>query len=108
VIDKKHQLSDWRQRPLPADMLEYARKDTHYLLPLMRVLLSELRQFCSENEGMEFDGLLGEVYEECKNITLTTYRKPEIFGNFFQKIMQGNERNFSESQKKLLVTLWVF
>ena len=28
IVDKKHQLSDWRQRPLPKDMLIYARSDT--------------------------------------------------------------------------------
>ena len=100
-------MSDWRQRPLPADMLEYARKDTHFLLPLVKVLLGELRQFCAEGEGLDFEGLIGEVYEECKNLTLLTYRKPEVFGNFFQRVMQGNDRNFSEAQKKLLVTLWV-
>ena len=32
VLNKKHQLSDWRQRPLPEDMISYARSDTHYLL----------------------------------------------------------------------------
>lgn len=30
--DKRYQLADWRLRPLPADMLHYARMDTHYLL----------------------------------------------------------------------------
>ena len=31
-VDKKYQTADWRQRPLSADMLKYARLDTHYLL----------------------------------------------------------------------------
>ena len=30
--DKRYQLADWRTRPLPEDMLKYARMDTHYLL----------------------------------------------------------------------------
>jgi hypothetical protein len=30
--DKRYQLADWRIRPLPAEMLHYARMDTHYLL----------------------------------------------------------------------------
>ena len=30
-LNKKHQLSDWRQRPLPQDMIDYARSDTAYL-----------------------------------------------------------------------------
>ena len=31
TLDKKHQLSDWRQRPLSKEMLIYARSDTMYL-----------------------------------------------------------------------------
>jgi exosome complex exonuclease RRP6 len=30
--DKRYQLADWRIRPLPEEMLNYARSDTHYLL----------------------------------------------------------------------------
>ncbi|KAF9524119.1 hypothetical protein CPB83DRAFT_861782 [Crepidotus variabilis] len=30
--DKRYQLADWRIRPLPEDMLQYARSDTHFLL----------------------------------------------------------------------------
>ncbi|KAJ7229199.1 hypothetical protein GGX14DRAFT_417073 [Mycena pura] len=32
VPDKRYQLADWRIRPLPDDMLHYARSDTHFLL----------------------------------------------------------------------------
>jgi len=31
-LDKKYQTADWRQRPLSAEMAQYARCDTHYLL----------------------------------------------------------------------------
>ncbi|KAJ4482464.1 ribonuclease H-like domain-containing protein [Lentinula aciculospora] len=30
--DKRFQLADWRIRPLPQEMLDYARSDTHFLL----------------------------------------------------------------------------
>ena len=30
--DKKYQVADWRLRPLPTEMLTYARSDTHSLL----------------------------------------------------------------------------
>ena len=30
--DKKYQLADWRVRPLPEELVLYARMDTHYLL----------------------------------------------------------------------------
>ncbi|KAF8184172.1 hypothetical protein BJ912DRAFT_975089 [Pholiota molesta] len=32
IPDKRYQLADWRIRPLPEDMLKYARSDTHFLL----------------------------------------------------------------------------
>ncbi|KAJ3571226.1 hypothetical protein NP233_g3891 [Leucocoprinus birnbaumii] len=32
IPDKRYQLADWRIRPLPEAMLEYARSDTHFLL----------------------------------------------------------------------------
>jgi exosome complex exonuclease RRP6 len=44
MADKKYQLADWRMRPIPADMLKYAREDTHYLLHIydrMRIELLE-------------------------------------------------------------------
>jgi ribonuclease D len=33
-VDKKHQRANWGQRPLPQDLLDYARMDTHFLIPL--------------------------------------------------------------------------
>ncbi|KAI0823218.1 hypothetical protein BC628DRAFT_1325541 [Trametes gibbosa] len=32
TADKRYQLADWRMRPLPEEMLHYARSDTHFLL----------------------------------------------------------------------------
>ncbi|HLE51026.1 MAG TPA: ribonuclease D, partial [Anaerolineales bacterium] len=42
-LDKRHQRANWGQRPLPAEMLDYARQDTHYLIPLRYRLKSELK-----------------------------------------------------------------
>lgn len=39
--DKAYQMADWRKRPLPAGMLQYARLDTHYLL-FIREKLEEI------------------------------------------------------------------
>lgn len=38
----RYQLADWRLRPLPADMLHYARADTHFLLAAADALRGEL------------------------------------------------------------------
>ena len=33
-LNKRYQRANWGQRPLPPDLLDYARLDTHYLIPL--------------------------------------------------------------------------
>lgn len=43
-LDKRYQRANWGQRPLPPDLLQYARLDTHYLIPLrhrLRTVLTE-------------------------------------------------------------------
>ncbi|XP_057506784.1 protein RRP6-like 3 isoform X2 [Actinidia eriantha] len=42
--NKQLQREDWRQRPLPAEMVQYARTDAHYLLYITHSLASELIQ----------------------------------------------------------------
>ncbi|KAJ5902558.1 hypothetical protein N7495_003086 [Penicillium taxi] len=40
--DKKHQMADWRIRPLPQAMFDYARSDTHFLLYIYDCLRNDL------------------------------------------------------------------
>ena len=37
-MDNTYQTADWRQRPLPAEMLEYAAIDAQVLLPLQAAI----------------------------------------------------------------------
>jgi ribonuclease D len=41
-MDKKYQRANWGKRPLKPDMLDYARLDSHYLIPLQEHLRAEL------------------------------------------------------------------
>lgn len=41
-MSKDYQVSEWRIRPIPSSMLEYARKDSFVLPYLARVMLSLL------------------------------------------------------------------
>lgn len=43
-LNKRFQKADWGQRPLPDDLIDYARLDTHYLLDLRDALEIELHQ----------------------------------------------------------------
>lgn len=41
-VDKRGQRANWGQRPLPRELLDYARLDTHYLIPLRERLQQKL------------------------------------------------------------------
>jgi exosome complex exonuclease RRP6 len=71
MANKQYQLADWRIRPLPAEMVLYAREDTHYLLYIYERLRNELVA-----KGNEHNNLLESVYERSKNICLKVYEKP--------------------------------
>jgi hypothetical protein len=77
-LNKKHQLSDWRLRPLPVEMIEYARNDTAYLHFLydsmskdlykglgsegLQVVLNASRKWCLKRYEKEPFWPLGYVY----------------------------------------------
>jgi ribonuclease D len=42
-LNKRYQRANWGRRPIPADMMDYARLDTHYLIPLRYRMKSELQ-----------------------------------------------------------------
>jgi len=54
-LNKKYQRKDWSKRPLPREMIAYAAKDVHYLVPLAKGLQQELKH----------KGRLSWVEEEC-------------------------------------------
>ena len=43
-VDKRHQRANWGQRPLPGYLLDYASQDTHYLIPLQKILQHQLEE----------------------------------------------------------------
>ena len=43
-VNKKYQKADWGRRPLSEEQINYARLDTHYLLPLKDMLQAELEE----------------------------------------------------------------
>jgi ribonuclease D len=44
AVDKRHQRANWGERPIKPSMLEYARMDTHYLIPLRQLRTTELKE----------------------------------------------------------------
>ncbi|KAK3689600.1 ribonuclease H-like domain-containing protein [Podospora appendiculata] len=72
--DKKYQLADWRIRPLPQEMLYYARSDTHYLLYIYDMVRNELVEN-SDRSNPEQD-LIGQVVQKSKEVSLLRYENP--------------------------------
>lgn len=66
--DKRYQLADWRIRPLPLEMLFYARSDTHSLLYIYDQLRTELLSVGGPHA-------ISEVFERSKGTASKVYVK---------------------------------
>ncbi|RDA90545.1 hypothetical protein CP533_5684 [Ophiocordyceps camponoti-saundersi (nom. inval.)] len=73
--DKQYQLADWRIRPIPPDMLYYARSDTHYLLYIYDHLRNELVSQ-SKREDPDSDHI-GNVLQRSRELALSRHEHPE-------------------------------
>lgn len=68
--DKRYQMSDWRIRPLPQELLDYARSDTHYLLYIYDCMRNELvKQSTPKNDMVAY------VLENSKKESLQVYER---------------------------------
>ncbi|KAA6429127.1 MAG: exosome component 10-like [Trebouxia sp. A1-2] len=84
--DKKYQLADWRVRPLPEELMLYARMDTHYLLYIYDRLKAELITLGTKvpaamTVALPLNtplGALGVTLERSKQLCLQMYEK-ELF-----------------------------
>ncbi|GAA5956285.1 hypothetical protein JCM8115_001677 [Rhodotorula mucilaginosa] len=78
--DKRYQLADWRIRPLPKEMLHYARSDTHYLLSIydrLRLALHEKATSAnSVGDGETAVSPLEEVYRRSIGVSSITFSLP--------------------------------
>lgn len=86
VANKIFQRADWRLRPLPEEMIEYARTDAHYLLYIADCLQNELFQGRSGDSTCQYSNngdlaVTGSLYEECVRrsnmICLQLYEKDD-------------------------------
>lgn len=65
-VNKRFQRADWSRRPLPEDMLRYARLDTHFLIEIRNWLAEELK-----NAGR------WEIAQEDFRRAARAYQRPE-------------------------------
>ncbi|XP_074590061.1 protein RRP6-like 2 isoform X2 [Curcuma longa] len=68
--NKEYQNADWRLRPIPDEMLKYAREDTHYLFFIYDQMKRRLLA-----ESSDGNDLLLEVYKRSAEICMQLYEK---------------------------------
>ncbi|KAK2451240.1 hypothetical protein P8452_14456 [Trifolium repens] len=94
--NKEYQNADWRLRPIPDEMLRYAREDTHYLLYIydsMRINLSALPK-ASESS----DAPLVEVYKRSYDVCMQLYEKELLTENSYLHIYGLQGAGFNAQQ----------
>eukprot|EP00850_Spirogloea_muscicola_P010843 SM000065S20192 [mRNA] locus=s65:263503:269381:- [translate_table: standard] len=115
--DKRYQLADWRLRPLPADMLKYAREDTHYLLHiydrLREALLRKDSKLLAKGGGkLAEDGeaspqsLLLEVLNRSKALCCKLYEKELLTETSHLRLYQTQQTELDARQLAVLAGLY--
>ncbi|CAH8509247.1 unnamed protein product [Heterobilharzia americana] len=95
--NKKYQLADWRIRPLPEELVKYARTDTHYLLHIASRMCQELQD----------RDLLSIAVERARQLCLKCYTKPEFRRlGYLDLYRQTGSSSFSHRQLYALENLY--
>jgi ribonuclease D len=95
-INKKWQRANWGQRPLPPELLRYARLDTHYLLALRDRLAKELKE----------KGRWDEAQEECERISQFESNHNNFHPNKFWNI--SNAKQLEPKQAAILKEVYSY
>ncbi|NXA28478.1 EXOSX protein, partial [Ibidorhyncha struthersii] len=91
--DKQYQLADWRIRPLPEEMIRYARDDTHYLL----YIYDKVREALWER-GNEQPTQLQVVWQRSKDICLKKYIKPLFSDESYLELYRRQKKHLNTQQ----------
>ncbi|CAB3387940.1 Hypothetical predicted protein [Cloeon dipterum] len=104
-MDKKYQLADWRLRPLPKEMIEYARMDTHLLLYIYDRLKNDLWQ-----TGLNSDRLIKAAIHQSTQLCKKIYVKPQLTEEAHLVLYQKSRKMFNNRQMYALkeVFAWRF
>lgn len=91
-MDKKYQKANWGKRPLSPEQINYARLDTHYLIPLKEILQAEL-------EKKDLLQLACEDFERACDVEIPT-AKPLLWERM------SNNHNFTPRELTILKELF--
>ncbi|KAF3442993.1 hypothetical protein FNV43_RR16911 [Rhamnella rubrinervis] len=102
TANKEYQNADWRLRPLPEEMLRYAREDTHYLLHIYDLMRIKLLTMSEESE--QSDALL-EVYKRSYDLCMQLYEKELLTENSYLYIYGLQGSGFNAQQLAIVAGL---
>ncbi|EDV42698.1 uncharacterized protein Dana_GF18126 [Drosophila ananassae] len=91
-VDKSLQLADWRMRPLPQQLVDYARQDTHFLIYVYERMTNDLLEQQVET------GLLNNVYMMSTEVCKKRYNKPHVGPESHLDLVRKTKRNFDNRQ----------
>ncbi|EFJ27175.1 hypothetical protein SELMODRAFT_95804, partial [Selaginella moellendorffii] len=100
--DKRYQLADWRLRPLSAEMLKYAREDTHYLLYVYDKMKGMLR------DAETTEDLYLEVCQRSRDLCLQLYEKELFTESSFLHIYGLAEKNLTPEKLAIVAGLYAW
>ncbi|KAF3199871.1 exosome nuclease subunit [Orbilia oligospora] len=98
--DKSYQLADWRVRPIPQEMLDYARSDTHFLLFIYDNMRNELIGKSNAAEEDKIETVQNNSKETCLK-TYDTEPYDSVNGSGSRgwlSILKHNAVNFTDEQ----------
>ncbi|XP_050244941.1 protein RRP6-like 2 isoform X2 [Quercus robur] len=101
--NKEYQNADWRLRPLPEEMLRYAREDTHYLLYIYDLMRIKLHAMPKEAENI--DSPLVEVYKRSCDVCMQLYEKELLTENSYLHIYGLHAASFDAQQLAIVAGL---
>lgn len=91
--NKQYQLADWRIRPLPEEMLSYARDDTHYLLYIYDRMRLELWE-----RGNHQPVQLQVVWQRSRDICLKKFVKPIFTDESYLELYRKQKKHLNSQQ----------
>ncbi|XP_039698165.1 exosome complex component 10 isoform X1 [Pteropus medius] len=91
--NKQYQLADWRIRPLPEEMLNYARDDTHYLLYIYDKMRLELWE---RGNGQPVQ--LQVVWQRSRDICLKKFIKPIFTDESYLELYRKQKKHLNTQQ----------
>ncbi|XP_067623161.1 exosome complex component 10 homolog [Eurosta solidaginis] len=92
-VDKTFQLADWRSRPLPKELISYARQDTHYLIYIYDRITNDLLEASNQQSN-----LLRNIYQRSTEICKKRYVKPSVSADSHMDLYRTSKRVFDNRQ----------